>query len=70
MLLYHYSNVSFDDGRNYAHLNDLTDDVLLMVQILEQSMLNLPNLLLRIQLLFEIDLLNFNKFLRSLLSAF
>lgn len=40
MLLTHDSNVGFDDVRNYAHRNSMSDDVLLLAQNLERLMLN------------------------------
>ena len=53
MLLTHDLNVSLDGVQNYAHLNTLCDDILLMAQHIEQPMLNFLTLLPRIALLFE-----------------
>ena len=53
MLLTHDSNVSLDFVQNYAHLNTLLDDILLMAQHMKQPMLNSLTLLARIAQLFE-----------------
>jgi hypothetical protein len=53
MLLTHDSNVSLDGVQNYAHLNALLDDILLMAQYMKQPILNSLTLLPRIAQLFE-----------------
>jgi hypothetical protein len=45
--------VSLDGVQNYAHLNALLDDILLMAQYMKQPILNSLTLLPRIAQLFE-----------------